>query len=220
MKYKKIIIYKRDAALYGKYFYRNAQRYALVIGPCADEPNKDKYLFLLRKMICTLLSYQFSVLYLPLRYVGERAKNQDNLNDILEAVDWLADQHQDADTGWIAGIGYGGYLSVNVAMRRPRLNGFISASSIFNKDFSVSSLTPCPSGLMVHGEDDHFSEYSFIEELASSLITYKSGQINFELIENANHFYDDHVDMLESVLNMYIQKRMHIPSYQKASIAV
>lgn len=220
MKSKKIIIYRRESALCGSYFERSATKCILLIAPAMEDPIRDKYIPVLRKIASTFLSQDFSLLHIPIRFTSDKSKNQNNLNDVLEASDWLFDKHPDSDFTWVCGAGYGGYLSLNVAMRRPRMNGFVSVSPILSKDYTINALTPCPKGIIMHGDQDEYTDYAATEQLASTLIAQKNGGVTFELIEDANHTYDNHLNIFESILNSYVTDCLHAPTCQKVSFVV
>ena len=216
MRSKKISIYRYDSVLSANYFPKSNSRCILVIGDRSSESYKSRSLSLLKKILSVFCKYDFTMLYLPVKYGFDKSKNQCDLNDVLEAADWLSDKHSEAEFTWICGAGYGGYLSLNAAMRRPRMNGFLSISPILNKDFSINTLTPCPRGLIVHGDSDEYMNYTVAQNLANTLITKKTRSVDFELIEGANHFYDDHIEAFDYTLSNYIDSCIHKTVCQKA----
>ena len=55
---------------------------------------------------------------------------------------------------WIAGVSFGAWIGMQLLMRRPEIEGFISVAPPANR-FDFSFLAPCPSsGLIVHGDAD------------------------------------------------------------------
>ena len=55
---------------------------------------------------------------------------------------------------WVAGFSFGAWIGMQLLMRRPEVEGFISIAPPANL-YDFSFLAPCPSsGLIVHGEKD------------------------------------------------------------------
>ena len=100
----------------------------------------------------------FSVLRFNFRGVGRSEGLFDNgpgeLADAATALDWMQAYNADARTCWIAGISFGAWIAMQLLMRRPEVEGFISVAPPANL-YDFTFLAPCPSsGLMVNGAKD------------------------------------------------------------------
>lgn len=220
MKQQKITIYKHDTILNAHYMPRNVDRCVLIItSSIPEEINKQSYINLLKCIIHTFNSHDFTVLRLPTKYGMDKSIHQQTLNDVLETTDWMTEKHSDATLMWVCGVGYGGYLSLNVSMRRPRINGFVSISPFVGKEFQINSLTPCPGGLILHGEHDKLTNALLVSQLASELITQKGSSVDFNMLNNTGHLYENRLEEVSLYLRRYIGSRVNSPVVKKAVIA-
>ena len=95
---------------------------------------------------------------------------------------------------------------MQLLMRRPEINRFISISPQPNV-YDFSFLSPCPtSGLMVYGKKDELVPIEHINELNKRLSSQKGIKVNFESVPDANHFFTKSEASLRKVLEKYIQK--------------
>ena len=100
----------------------------------------------------------FSVLRFNFRGVGRSQgafdHGQGELSDAASALDWAQTINPEARACWIAGVSFGSWIGMQLLMRRPEIEGFISIAPPANR-FDFSFLAPCPSsGLFVHGDKD------------------------------------------------------------------
>ncbi len=74
----------------------------------------------------------FSVLRFNTRGVGRSQGRFDNgmgeLSDAAAALDWLQSMNADAKSCWIAGYSFGAWIGMQLLMRRPEIDCFISVS--------------------------------------------------------------------------------------------
>jgi pimeloyl-ACP methyl ester carboxylesterase len=98
---------------------------------------------------------------------------QGELSDAAAALDWVQTVHPDARACWIAGFSFGAWIGMQLLMRRPEVEGFISVAPPANlHDFSF--LAPCPSsGLIIHGENDKVVPQKDVQTLVDKLKTQK-----------------------------------------------
>ena len=95
---------------------------------------------------------------------------------------------------------------MQLLMRRPEINRFISISPQPNV-YDFSFLSPCPtSGLMVYGKKDELVPLEHITELNKRLSAQKGIKVEFETIAEANHFFSKSETSLVKCLNKYIKK--------------
>ena len=95
---------------------------------------------------------------------------------------------------------------MQLLMRRPEINGFVSISPPANlRDFSF--LAPCPSsGLIMHGDKDNIASYDSTKILVEKLQQQKKVDIKFKPIKGADHFYESFSDEFENSINEYIDQ--------------
>ncbi|VTO15176.1 alpha/beta hydrolase [Brevundimonas vancanneytii] len=85
---------------------------------------------------------------------GEFDSGIGELADAATALDWLQANNPAATQTWVAGYQFGAYIGMQLLMRRPETDGFISVSPPSNI-YDFSFLAPCPaSGLFLHGTAD------------------------------------------------------------------
>ena len=100
----------------------------------------------------------FSVLRFNFRGVGRSQGSFDHgigeLSDAASALDWAQSINPEARSCWIAGFSFGAWIGMQLLMRRPEIEGFISVAPPANL-YDFSFLAPCPSsGLIIHGDKD------------------------------------------------------------------
>lgn len=154
----------------------------------------------------------FSVLRFNFRGVGRSQGLFDNgpgeLSDAATALDWLQSFNADARYCWIAGISFGAWISMQLLMRRPEIQGFISVAPPANL-YDFSFLAPCPSsGLMINGDGDRVVPTDSVVELVKRLKTQRGIIIDHLTIPGANHFFEGKVDELMVVIDKYLDKRL------------
>jgi alpha/beta superfamily hydrolase len=154
----------------------------------------------------------FSVLRFNFRGVGRSQGLFDNgqgeLSDAATALDWLQIYNPDARSCWIAGVSFGSWIAMQLLMRRPEIDGFIAVAPPANL-YPFDFLAPCPSsGLMVNGEDDRVVPSESVKTLVDKLKTQKGIVISHETVPGANHFFEDKIDELMSVVNNYLDLRL------------
>ena len=99
---------------------------------------------------------------------------------------------------------------MQLLMRRPEINGFVSVSPPANlRDFSF--LAPCPSsGLIVHGDKDNICSFDSTKILVEKLQKQKKVDISFKPIKGADHFYENFSTEFEDVIKEYINSVIKI----------
>ena len=162
----------------------------------------------------------FSVLRFNFRGVGRSQGAFDGgigeLSDAATALDWLQSQHVEAPQCWIAGFSFGAWIGMQVLMRRPEIDGFISVAHPANM-YDFSFLAPCPSsGLIVSGSVDQVAPEGDVLRLVERLKTQKGIVIEHQSVAGANHFYDDRLEDLSGTVGTYLDKRMAAVAEAKA----
>jgi hypothetical protein len=154
----------------------------------------------------------FSVLRFNFRGVGRSQGTFDNgpgeLADAASALDWLQIYNSDARQCWIAGVSFGAWIAMQLLMRRPEIEGFISVAPPANL-YDFSFLAPCPaSGLFVNGERDRVVPSASVADLAAKLKTQRGITIEHRIIPDANHFFEDRTEGLMASVGEYLDKRL------------
>ncbi|MBC6404430.1 MAG: alpha/beta hydrolase [Rhodospirillales bacterium] len=150
----------------------------------------------------------FSVLRFNFRGVGHSQGNFDRgegeLSDAASALDWLQSHHPSARECWIAGFSFGAWIGMQLLMRRPEIASFVSVSLPAGMlDFSF--LAPCPSsGLVVQGGADQLIAEPEVKNLVDKLQYRRDIVIDYRVIQNATHFFADHMDEMSHEVESYV----------------
>ncbi len=154
----------------------------------------------------------FSTMRFNFRGVGRSQGEFDSgigeLSDAAAALDWLQTYNQNASQCWIAGFSFGAWIAMQLLMRRPEINGFISVAPPANM-FDFSFLAPCPaSGLIINGTVDQVVPPADVEKLAERLKAQKGITIDHQTVPGANHFFETNLEDLIGSVETYLDKRM------------
>ncbi|MFN7416775.1 MAG: alpha/beta hydrolase, partial [Alphaproteobacteria bacterium] len=160
----------------------------------------------------TFLDRGFSVLRFNFRGVGRSEGTFDHgtgeLSDAAAALDWMQAVNPDARSCWIAGVSFGAWIGMQLLMRRPETDGFISVSPPTNM-YDFSFLAPCPaSGLMLHGGADTVTPPQEVEKVVSKLRTQKGIVIDYDVVDGASHFWTEHLPEVEARVGAYLDRRL------------
>lgn len=153
----------------------------------------------------------FAVLRFNSRGVGRSQGMFDHgpgeLSDAAAALDWLQTQNKESQGCWIAGFSFGSWIGMQLLMRRPEVEGFISVAPQENL-YDFSFLAPCPSsGLIIHGENDTVSPPYEVQKLVDKLHEQKGITIEQQIIEGANHFFEGKIEELIGNCSEYLDRR-------------
>ncbi len=117
------------------------------------------------------------------RSQGEFDSGIGELADAATALDWLQSTNPAASQCWVAGYSFGAWIGMQLLMRRPETDGFISVSPPTNM-YDFSFLAPCPaSGLILHGAADTVVPPVEVERVVSKLRTQKGIVIDYEVVD-------------------------------------
>ena len=158
----------------------------------------------------TFMENNFSVCRFNFRGVGKSDGEFDNgqgeLADAAAALDWLEKENFDNSQCWVSGFSFGSLIAMQLLMRRPEINRFISISPQPNV-YDFSFLTPCPSsGLMVYGKKDELVPFNYIKDLDKRLSLQKGIKVEFQQVNEANHFFSKSEEVLRKGLDKYIKR--------------
>jgi alpha/beta superfamily hydrolase len=160
----------------------------------------------------TFVHRKFSTLRFNFRGVGRSEGRFDHghgeLGDGAAALDWVQSHNPNAPRCWIAGFSFGAWIGMQMMMRRPEISGFISlAPPASVNDFTF--LAPCPSsGLIIHGEKDEVVPVSSVGKLAQKLSSQKIIKIDYHVIPDADHFFQDQIETVSTLVNDYLDKAL------------
>ncbi|MDX5361509.1 MAG: alpha/beta hydrolase [Alphaproteobacteria bacterium] len=153
----------------------------------------------------------FSVLRFNFRGVGRSQGVFDSgvgeLSDAASALDWLQSFNKNATETWVAGFSFGAWIGMQLLMRRPEINGFISVAPPANM-YDFTFLAPCPaSGLIVNGSADKIVPPGDIKKLADKLKLQRGITVEHTVIDGANHFFEKHMDEMLGTVDDYLDSR-------------
>lgn len=158
----------------------------------------------------------FSVLRFNFRGVGRSQGSFDHgageLSDAAAALDWVQSINPEARACWIAGVSFGAWIGMQLLMRRPEIEGFISVAPPANR-FDFTFLAPCPSsGLFIHGDQDRVAPLKEVMGLIEKLKTQRGIVIEHAVIPGANHFFENCIDDLVVEVSAYLDRRLDHPT--------
>lgn len=166
----------------------------------------------------TILMYQmfenmgFGVLRYNSRGVGRSQGVYDQgigeLEDAAYVLDYLENMVESPRYVWCAGYSFGAWITLQLLMRRPEIDGFFAISPPANH-YDLSFLAPCPaSGLIVSGDSDSISGPEDVERALQKVRVQKGEVIDRETIHGANHFYEGKRDELLDMCEQYLVHRL------------
>ena len=155
----------------------------------------------------------FSTLRFNFRGVGRSQGTYDRgegeLSDAASALDWVQGINPNARSVWVAGFSFGSWIGMQLLMRRPEIESFISIAPPANMlDFNF--LAPCPaSGQIIHGEVDEIVPEPYVAKLVNKLNNQRGINIDYRIIPQASHFFTNHLDVLVNHVEDYLDLKLH-----------
>ena len=154
----------------------------------------------------------FTVMRFNFRGVGRSQGEYDQgigeLSDAASALDYLQAMHEGARACWVAGFSFGAWIGMQLLMRRPEINGFISVAPPANL-YDFSFLAPCPSsGLIINGDADRIVPGEDVVKLADKLKLQKGITITHQTVPGANHFFEAGMPDMIGRVKDYVVMRM------------
>jgi len=202
-----------EGKIEAKYSHNNDHNSPIVLilhpDPSRGGTMNTKIIFRLYKLF---VNNGFSAIRFNFRGVGKSEGLFDNgegeLSDAASVLDWLQQYNTNSKIVWVAGFSFGAWVAMQLLMRRPEINNFISVSPPANtRDFSF--LAPCPSsGLIVHGDKDNIASFDSAKILSEKLQKQKKVNINFKSIKGADHFYENFTEQFSSTIDSYIKESL------------
>lgn len=154
----------------------------------------------------------FGVLRFNTRGVGRTQGVYDQgvgeLEDAAWILDYLENMVESPRYVWCAGYSFGAWITLQLLMRRPEIDGFLAIAPPANH-YDFSFLAPCPaSGLIISGENDAISKPEDVERALSKVRIQKGEVIDRMSIEGANHFFTGQHDELIDLCEAYVDRRL------------
>ena len=143
--------------------------------------------------------------------------------DAIAALDWLQSRDEDATKCWIAGYSFGAWVSAQVLMRRPEIQGFVFITPPTNL-YDFSFLSPCPSsGVILQGERDPIVDEKTVALLAEQLDLTENINIDYRMLPDTDHFYTNnlktlHDAIVDAIPNLKLKKTKLGKKFAKAII--
>lgn len=152
----------------------------------------------------------FSVLKINFRGIGrsegESTKEEGEMRDATMAMDWLHSKNMESKDYWVIGFSFGALIAFQMVMRRPEIQEYVLISPTAKKDLGF--IVPCEaSGLVIQGEKDTTIPEENTAKLVEKLSTKECLDINYVVIENADHFFSEHMEKLTETVKDYINKK-------------
>ena len=156
------------------------------------------------------LRMNFTVLRINFRGVGKSMGDFNDgvgeMTDAATALDWLQINYPLSKVNLIAGFSFGAWIAMQLIMRRPEITNFLAVSPPVNK-YDFSFLSPCPiPGLIVQGDKDSVVSEESVHDLAHRLAKQKNINVEYRMINGADHFFRGKIDMLNSEIDDYLKK--------------
>jgi alpha/beta superfamily hydrolase len=130
--------------------------------------------------------------------IGER-------EDVLAALDYLSYEYPGQEIT-LAGFSFGSRVGLDVGMsdnRVARLIGLGVPVSMYDVSFIENCRKPI---LFVHGDRDEFGSVEDLRRLVSRLPA--EAQAQLVVIENADHFFEGHLDEMKGAIREWLEKEM------------
>jgi alpha/beta superfamily hydrolase len=115
----------------------------------------------------TFVDMGFNTLRFNFRGVGKSEgkfdQGEGELSDTASVLDWMQSYNPSAAACWVAGFSFGAWIGMQLLMRRPELNGFVSINPPANL-YDFNFLAPCPvSGMIIQGDRDEIVPKSSVD---------------------------------------------------------
>lgn len=200
--------------LEGRYYHSKTPDapLALILHPSPERGgtmnNKITYL-----MYQAMVARGFSTMRFNFRGVGKSQgvfdRGEGELSDAAAALDWMQELNKNAPYVWVAGFSFGAWIGMQLLMRRPEIEGFISVAPPADEhDFSF--LAPCPSsGLIIQGGRDDVVEQDEVAKLVEKLHLQKGIEIDHRCVDGANHFFHEKTDDLIAHIHDHMNGASH-----------
>ncbi len=154
----------------------------------------------------------FGVLRYNSRGVGRSQGQFDGgvgeLSDAAFILDYIENMNESPQYVWVAGYSFGAWITLQLLMRRPEIDGFLALSPPANH-YDLSFLAPCPaSGLILCGDNDAVCAPEDVERALTKVRVQTGEEIERQVIPGANHFYQNKLADMEDACETYLLGRL------------
>lgn len=154
----------------------------------------------------------FGVLRYNSRGVGRSQGSFDagvgELSDAAFILDYIENLSESPRYVWVAGYSFGAWITLQLLMRRPEIDGFLALSPPANH-YDLSFLAPCPaSGIIMCGDNDAVCSPGDVERALTKVRVQTGEVIERETIAGANHFYQNRIKEMEVASEAYLLRRL------------
>ncbi len=164
----------------------------------------------------TFAKNEFNVLRFNFRGVGRSDGVYDHgegeISDAAAALDWVQGYNTRSNRFWVAGFSFGAWVSLQILMRRPEIEGFVVIGPPANL-YDFSFLLPCPVvGQIIQASHDSIVDTSYVDLLVARLKTHKGLLIDYQKIETTDHFLKEHIDTVSNHMDSFISQNTFLQS--------
>jgi alpha/beta superfamily hydrolase len=126
------------------------------------------------------------------RSQGEFSHGEGELADAASALDWLQSVNPGSSSVWVGGFSFGAWIGMQLLMRRPEIDGYVSISPPANI-YDFNFLAPCPNeGLIVQGDTDQVVNVESVNKLVDKLKEQRGQNgVDYRVIPGAGHFFNN-----------------------------
>lgn len=126
------------------------------------------------------------------RSQGEFSHGEGELADAASALDWLQSVNPGSSSVWVGGFSFGAWIGMQLLMRRPEIDGYVSISPPANI-YDFNFLAPCPNeGLIVQGDTDQVVNIESVNKLVDKLKEQRGPTgVDYRVIPGAGHFFNN-----------------------------
>jgi hypothetical protein len=126
------------------------------------------------------------------RSQGEFGHGEGELSDAASALDWLQGVNPTASSIWVAGFSFGAWIGMQLLMRRPEIDSYVSIAPPANL-YDFNFLAPCPNeGLIVQGDRDQVVNIESVQKLVDKLKDQRGPEgVDYRTIQGAGHFFNN-----------------------------
>jgi hypothetical protein len=145
------------------------------------------------------------------RSQGEFSHGEGELSDAASALDWLQSVNPGASSVWVAGFSFGAWIGMQLLMRRPEIDGYVSIAPPANI-YDFNFLAPCPNeGLIVQGDTDQVVAIESVNKLVDKLRDQRGPNgVDYKVIQGAGHFFNNPGDTeaMLGYVNSYLNQAL------------
>jgi alpha/beta superfamily hydrolase len=133
---------------------------------------------------------------------GEHDEGRGEIEDVRAALDYLTKQYE-GEPITLAGFSFGSRVGMEVGIADSRVINLISIGTPVDK-YDFAFLKSCRKPILfVHGDRDEFGAADKVRALAASLPV----KAQVEIIANADHFFEGHLDEMKRAITEWIEKQ-------------